>query len=166
MAFGAMRICFSKGSTLILRGPTAFAVRLIVLLNVGMATFPVTASVGADVVTYHNDNARTGQQLNETVLTHSSVSAWRRSARWILSRRREGRCAAALRLGRADTVRGTHNGLFVVTGHEIVYAVDAGTGDVYWHVSLLGPGETMGDGREAIQQQTERLVRVGTSSTG
>jgi len=34
-----------------------------------------SAGVGPDMVTYHNDTARTGQNLSETILTTSAVSA-------------------------------------------------------------------------------------------
>ena len=38
-------------------------------LAAAAATRTVASSVGTDVVTYHNDNARTGQNLSETILT-------------------------------------------------------------------------------------------------
>src|SRR6266478_3258080 len=46
-------------------------------LTFAVATRMVTSSVGVDVVTYHNDNARTGQNLSETILTPATVSTSR-----------------------------------------------------------------------------------------
>src|ERR1700692_256424 len=44
------------------------------VLTVAVATPIVTSSVAVDVVTYHNDNARTGQNLNATTLTPATVN--------------------------------------------------------------------------------------------
>ena len=42
-------------------------------LAAAVATRKVTTAVGTDVTTYHNDNARTGQNLTETALSSASV---------------------------------------------------------------------------------------------
>jgi len=39
------------------------------------ATLTVNPSPAVDVVTYHNDAGRTGQNMNEVVLTHANVSS-------------------------------------------------------------------------------------------
>ena len=64
------------------------------------ATLTVTAaSTATDVLTYHNDIARTGQNLEETILTTTNVSL-RPSANSALLGRRPGRRPAPLRLQR------------------------------------------------------------------
>ena len=47
--------------------------RLAVLLLFA-ATANVTATASVSVLTYHNDNARTGRNTNETVLTLANVN--------------------------------------------------------------------------------------------
>jgi hypothetical protein len=96
---------------------------------------------GTDVVTYKNDLARTGQNLRETVLTLSNVNATSFGKLRFLST--DGKVDAQPLYLSALTVGGaTHNVVFVATENDSVYAFDADSGAVLWHVSLLGLGET------------------------
>jgi hypothetical protein len=52
----------------------AFAFLAAATLVVVLSTRTATTSTGTDVVTYHNDVARTGQNLNESILTPATVS--------------------------------------------------------------------------------------------
>jgi len=106
------------------------------LLTVGAA---VTS--GTDVVTYKNDLARTGQNLTETVLTLANVNATSFGKLRFLST--DGKVDAQPLYLAALTVQGAaHNVVFVATENDSVYAFDADSGAVLWHVSLLGVGET------------------------
>ena len=88
-----------------------------------------------DVLTYHNDNARTGQNLNETVLTSSNVNSttFGKLAAYTL----DGRVDAQPLYVSSVTIpgQGVHNLLIVPTEHNSVYAVDADPGTVIWQDS-------------------------------
>ncbi|HLQ09923.1 MAG TPA: PQQ-binding-like beta-propeller repeat protein [Steroidobacteraceae bacterium] len=106
------------------------------LLTVGAA---VTS--GSDVVTYKNDLARTGQNLTETALTLANVNATSFGKLRFLST--DGKVDAQPLYLAALTLQGAaHNVVFVATENDSVYAFDADSGAVLWHVSLLGVGET------------------------
>jgi outer membrane protein assembly factor BamB len=97
-----------------------------------------------DVLTYKNDLARTGQNLTESVLTPANV----RTASFGLLRTlaADGKVDATPLYISGLTVQGTeHNVVFIASESDSVYAYDADTGTLLWHVSLLLAGEDVND---------------------
>jgi hypothetical protein len=122
------------------------------------AFLPATAQ---DILTYHNDNARTGQNLNETILNLTNVGSNTFGRLFTISV--DGKVDAQPLYASAVSIpaNGTHNVLFVATEHDSVYALDADTGTVLWQVSLLKAGETTSDDRGCGQVAPE----IGVTST-
>ncbi|HEY7304253.1 MAG TPA: RICIN domain-containing protein [Bryobacteraceae bacterium] len=114
-----------------------------------------------NVLTHHNDNFRTGQNLAERILTPSIVnsSTFGKLFEVPMDGKVDGQplYVTGLRI----PGRGIHNVAFAATEHDSVYAFDADTGSVYWHVSLLGSGETTSDPRGCSQVWPE----IGITST-
>ena len=102
-------------------------------------------ALATDVVTYHNDNARTGQNLQETILNLSNVSSSNFGK--LLTFSVDGIIdAEPLYLSVVSIPgKGTHNVVYAVTENDSVYAFDADTGRQLWQVSLLGSGERPSD---------------------
>jgi Immunoglobulin I-set domain/PQQ-like domain len=133
-----------------------------------MATLTVNAVTVStiDVVTYHYDNLRTGQNLNETILTQADVNSTT-----------FGKLGAFTVDGRVDAQPlylsavvipsvGTKNVLYVGTEHGSVYAFDAdsvngNTSAFLWKASVLGSGETSSDDRGCGQVTPE----IGVTAT-
>ncbi|NVI06071.1 outer membrane protein assembly factor BamB family protein [Paraburkholderia youngii] len=102
-----------------------------------------TAAV-QDVLTYHNDIARTGQNLGETTLTPANVTAAKFGKVGFFSV--DGKVdAQPLFVASLAIAGGTHNVLYVATENDTVYAFDADTGATLWQVRTLGGGETPSD---------------------
>ena len=121
---------------------------------------PPAVTSGTDVVTYKNDLARTGQNLTETVLTPANVNASGFGKLRFLAT--DGKVDAQPLYLAALSVQGaTHNVVFVATENDSVYAFDADSGALLWHVSLLGIGETP-SGPHACSQITPL---IGITST-
>jgi hypothetical protein len=121
---------------------------------------PVLAS-GTDVITYHNDNLRTGQNLTETTLTPANVNS--RTFGLLRNLLVDGKVdAEPLYLSHLNLAGGTYNVVFIATEHDSVYAFDSDTGGApLWKVSLLGSGETPSDDRGCGQVSPE----IGITST-
>ena len=99
-----------------------------------------------NVLTYHNDVARTGQNLNESTLTTANV----KSANFGLVGNLSvdgGVDAEPLYVSNLSLAGGVHNVVYVVTENDSVYAFDADTFAQLWHVSVLGANETASDNR-------------------
>jgi hypothetical protein len=123
------------------------------------ATLTVTP-VGTDVTTYHNDVARTGQNLTETTLTTANVN--QQTFGLLRSLSVDGLVdAEPLYLSQLPMAASAHDVVFVATEHDSVYAFDSDTGAQLWKVSLLGSGETTSDDRGCGQVTPE----IGITST-
>jgi hypothetical protein len=121
---------------------------------------PPSTGSSVDVTTYHNDNARTGQNLGETTLTPSDVNSSSFGKLFAISV--DGKVDAEPLYLSNLTVNGqSHNVLFVATEHDSVYAFDADTGTQLEQVSLLGTGETTSDNRGCSQVTPE----IGVTAT-
>lgn len=118
-------------------------------------------SASADVLTYHNSNARTGEDLNETVLTLANVNLNTFGKLFTMST--DGKVdAQPLYVSHLGFSNGSNrNVLYVATEHDSVYAFDADSGTAIWRVSLLGPGETTSDPRDCDQVVPE----IGITAT-
>lgn len=125
----------------------------------------LTVVPGVDVITYHYDNGRTGQNLNELALTTVGVS--QNTFGHIGSFTVDGKVSAQPLYASGLTIPslGVRNVLYVVTEHASVYAFDAdatGTKSEYlWKVSTPQSGETAGDDRGCGQVSPE----IGITST-
>jgi fibronectin type 3 domain-containing protein len=95
-----------------------------------------------NVLTYHNDNFSSGQNVTETVLTPANVNSTTFGK--LFSTNLDGQVyAQPLYVAGVNittgTHQGTHNVVFVATQHDSLYAIDALTGTILWHDALLQP---------------------------
>jgi hypothetical protein len=113
-------------------------------LSLGFS-FCATLLAQPSVLTWHNDNARTGQNLQETILTPANVKSSMFGKLFVMNV--DGKVDAQPLYVPSVTIpsQGVHNVLYVMTEHDSAYAFDADTGAQLWKVSLLGSGETTSD---------------------
>jgi hypothetical protein len=125
-----------------------------------------TPTSSMDVTTYHYDNLRTGQNLNETTLTPANVNQVK-----------FGKLGELMVDGKVDAQPlylsqvlipglGTKNVLYVATEHGSVFAFDAdtvsgATAKLLWQISTQMPGEGPSDNRSCGQVTPE----IGITST-
>jgi hypothetical protein len=115
------------------------------------ARLTLVAAGGIDVLTHHNDAARTGQNVNETILTPVNVNMTSFGRVGFFSV--DGRVDAQPLFLSSVVIpgQGTHNVLYVATEHDSVYAFDGNSGAVLWRVSLGSTGEVPSDNRGCSQ---------------
>jgi hypothetical protein len=131
-----------------------------IVLSKPGATLTATPSA-ADMSTYHNDNARTGQNLNETTLTPANVNMATFGKVGFFSVDGKVDAQPLLLSGVAIPGQGTHDVLYVATEHGTAYGLDAFSGAVLWSRSLLGASETPSDALGCSQVVPE----IGITST-
>jgi hypothetical protein len=126
-----------------------------------------SAGAQVDVLTYHNDAARTGQNLVETVLTPATVS--QSTFGRLFTRPVDGFVYAQPLYvsGLAIAGRGTHDVVFVATENDSVYAFDAvgAPKRSLWRRRLIVP-HTRGRAVTSKEVECDDLVpKVGVTST-
>src|SRR5215469_9072260 len=116
----------------------------LVRFALGLSVWQLALGVGTvwaqvSVLTQHNYNSRTGENLNETALNTANVNVTTFGK--LFSIPVDGFIfAQPLYLpGVTLTTVGKHNVLVVATAHDSVYAFDADTGAQLWKVSLGTP---------------------------
>ena len=108
---------------------------------------PPPSGSHTDVITYKNDVARTGQNLTETTLTLTNVTAT--SFGLLRTLATDGKVDAQPLYLSALTIGGAaHNVAFVATENDSVYAFDTDSGAVLWQKSLLASGEMPSDSKD------------------
>ncbi len=125
------------------------------------ATLTVNAASLADVLTYHNDIARTGANLSESILTPANVASatFGKKGNYAVDGHVDAQPLYASSV--AVPSNGTHNLLITVTEHDSVYAFDADSGTILWQKSMLQSGETTSDTHGCNQVSPE----IGITST-
>jgi hypothetical protein len=134
------------------------------VLHLALAAFlaaGLSSAVSQNVLTYHNNNARTGLNSSETTLNLSNVNSTTFGKLFTLTV--DGLVDGEPLYLSAVPISGsgTHNLLIVVTENDSVYAFDADSGSQIWHISTLENGETPSDDRGCSQVEPV----IGITST-
>ena len=135
------------------------SLRLALSLYLAAPFLPLAAQT--NVLTYHNNVARTGSNLAETTLTPSNVNSATFGKLFQATLDGVVDAQPLYVAGVAIPSQGTHNVLIVATENDSLYALDADSGAQLWKVSLLACGETASDDRGCSQVTPQ----IGITST-
>jgi hypothetical protein len=136
------------------------------ILLLSVMIFRHEMSVGAappfkGVLTYHNDNLRSGRNSNETALTLNNVNVNTFGKLFVITT--DGLVDAQPLYAPNVSIpgNGTHNVLFVASENDTVYGFDADSGSTLWHATMLATGEVPSDNRGCSQV----TPTIGVTST-
>src|SRR6202048_5078920 len=113
------------------------------------------------VLTYHNDNLRSGRNSSETALTLSNVNSTKFGKLFVIPTDGRGDAQPLYAPNLSIPAQGTHNVLFVASEHGTVDGFDADNGSTLWHMTTLAASETPSDNRNCGQVTPE----IGVTST-
>ena len=123
--------------------------------------------LSTDVLTYHDDNSRTGADLAETTLTPADVNPTDFGKLGFLAVDAKVDAQPLVKTGVAIPGRGTHDVVYVATEDDSVYAFDAESGSLLWHdgpnsgsQALLGPNETAVPASDYNSDQVSPLIGI------
>jgi len=144
--------------------PLSAAILLLSLLSVLIFRREVLVRAAPSfkgVLTYHNDNRRTGRNSSETLLTPKNVNYNTFGKLFVIPT--DGLVDAQPLYAPNVSIpgNGTHNVLFVASEHGTVYGFDADSGSILWQVTMLAAGEKPSDDRGCGQVTPE----IGVTST-
>ncbi len=150
--------------------PASAGTHTVTATNAGNSANTVSVTVAvtdlSGITTYHNDVARTGQNLQEYALTPTTVSGGAFGKRW--SCPLDGVAyAQPLYVANLSINGGTHNVLFVVTMNDSIYAFDADNPGcvTYWHVSFINPSAGIRTQSSADATCNDVLGQYGITGT-
>jgi hypothetical protein len=155
------------------RLPVLSGAALVAMLALTLGLAGQQASAQVNVLTNKMDNARDGQNIDETLLTTANVNSTHFGKLFAASV--DGYVSAQPLYMSALSVNGaTHNVVFVATQHDSVYAIDADTGVQLWQVSFINPAagittvpiSVQGCGETAISEVGILSTPVIDQSTG
>jgi hypothetical protein len=151
---------------------TSAGVAGVSILRVSNHTSNASGFVG--VFTQHNDNLRTGQNLNETVLTPAVVQSSTTFGKKF-SQAVDGYVYAQPLYQPAVTISGTtHNVVFVATENDSVYAFDADSNaganaNPLWHANLIDTAHGAAAGATPVTNAQvgcgDLVPKIGITST-
>ena len=128
--------------------------------TVAMTVNAPAAGSSVDVVTYHDDIARTGLDANESILTPANVNASKFGL--LMTILVDGKVdGQPLYLSNVTVAGNAHNVVYAVSEHDSAYAFDADSGAQLWKTSILGANETTSGNHGCGQISPE----IGITST-
>ncbi len=160
-AKSSVKNIFSAKAIFLKSWRSEFAVMLAMLLFLA-----VGAQAQTNVVTQHNDISRTGQNLNETILTPANVNS--NTFGKLFSYPIDGQAyaqplyVAGVTMGSGTVQAGTtHNVVFMATEHDSVYAFDADSNSgsnasPLWKITLLDSAHGASSGATTVPNSDVR----------